>query len=253
MGYHWAYRVVDSYSFGLPQRRERVFLVASLEGHPEDVLLSDDVPLERPKTDLQRFAHGFYWTEGTSGLGWAVDSVPTLKNGSTIGIPSPPAILMPNGSIVKPDIRDAERMQGFDADWTLPAEQVSRSSMRWSLVGSAVSVPISRWIGKRLYQPGRFDGARCFDFPEAGKLPKSALGDKTGRCAVRIGIDALGTRPEHLKTFLRFPGVPLSPRATEGFYARALKAKLNFADGFLEAVDQHRKKVSGDQRSLELV
>ena len=38
---------------------------------------------------------GFYWTEGNRGLGWAVDAVPTLKGGSTIGIPSPPAIWDP--------------------------------------------------------------------------------------------------------------------------------------------------------------
>ena len=43
---------------------------------------------------------GFYWTEGLRGLGWAVDAVPTLKGGSTIGIPSPPAIWDPqDGSI----------------------------------------------------------------------------------------------------------------------------------------------------------
>lgn len=88
-GYRWAYRVVDTFSFGLPQRRERVFLVASRVLDPAEVLLADDRPLIRPGTDLGRLAHGFYWTEGLGGLGWAVDSVPTLKNGSTIGIPSP--------------------------------------------------------------------------------------------------------------------------------------------------------------------
>ena len=31
LGYHWAYRVVDARAFGLPQRRRRVYLVASLE------------------------------------------------------------------------------------------------------------------------------------------------------------------------------------------------------------------------------
>lgn len=25
---------------------------------------------------------GFYWTEGNTGLGWAVDAIPTLKGGS---------------------------------------------------------------------------------------------------------------------------------------------------------------------------
>lgn len=89
-GYRWAYRVVDTFGFGLPQRRERVFLIASRELDPADVLLADERPVERPKSAIGRLAHGFYWTEGLGGLGWAVDAVPTLKNGSTIGIPSPP-------------------------------------------------------------------------------------------------------------------------------------------------------------------
>ncbi|HEX4331780.1 MAG TPA: DNA (cytosine-5-)-methyltransferase [Usitatibacter sp.] len=253
LGYRWAYRVVDSFSFGLPQRRERVFIVASIDGHPEEALLADDSPLERPTTDLRRLAHGFYWTEGTSGLGWAVDSVPTLKNGSTIGIPSPPAVLMPNGAIVKPDIRDAERLQGFEADWTISAEEVARSSMRWSLVGSAVSVPVAKWIGIRLSKPGRFDLARCFDFPRFGKLPKACIGDKRGRYGVDISVDPVGMMPEHLKGFLRFPGMPLSLKATEGFYGRAQKARLRFADGFLEAVQRHLAVISAaDQHQLAL-
>ena len=87
LGYRWAYRVVDTWSFGLPQRRERVVLVASRSLDPAEVLLADERPIERPPTDLARRAHGFYWTEGLSGLGWAADAVPTLKNGSTLGIP----------------------------------------------------------------------------------------------------------------------------------------------------------------------
>ena len=57
-GYRWAYRVVDTFSFGLPQRRERVFLVASREFDPSDILLADDRPLERPKSAIGRLAHG---------------------------------------------------------------------------------------------------------------------------------------------------------------------------------------------------
>ncbi|HWA43036.1 MAG TPA: DNA (cytosine-5-)-methyltransferase, partial [Hypericibacter adhaerens] len=147
LGYLWAWRVVDTYGFGLPHRRERVFLVASREDDPSNILLADDQTLDRPKTRLGKIAHGFYWTEGRGGLGWAPDAVPTLKNGSTIGIPSPPAVLLPSGSIIKPDIRDAERLQGFAEDWTAAAETVVRSGFRWGLVGSAVSVPVAKWIG----------------------------------------------------------------------------------------------------------
>jgi DNA (cytosine-5)-methyltransferase 1 len=245
LGYRWAYRVVDTFSFGLPQRRERVFLVASRTGHPEDVLLADDQPLQRPQTALHELAHGFYWTEGTGGLGWAVDAVPTLKNGSTIGIASPPAILMPSGPIIKPDIRDAERMQGFPADWTVAAQTVARASHRWSLVGSAVSVPVSRWLGIRLNSPGEFDPTRCGDFTNDGRLPKSACGDYSGRCSVAIGTDPVGVRPPHLTAFLNYEGIPLSEKATSGFYRRANAAKLRFADGFLDAVKSHLELVSG--------
>ncbi len=112
LGYRWAYRVVNSRAFGLPQRRARVFLVAALEGDPRSIILADDAVPPEPHPEPLTMACGFYWTEGTRGLGWAVDSVPTLKGGSTVGIPSPPAILMPSREIVKPDLRDAERMQG---------------------------------------------------------------------------------------------------------------------------------------------
>ena len=68
-GYRWAYRVVNSLSF-VPQRRERVYLLASLEGDPADVLFVDDAEPERSETTLDTYAHGFYWTEGIRGLGW---------------------------------------------------------------------------------------------------------------------------------------------------------------------------------------
>lgn len=246
-GYRWAYRVVDTFSFGLPQRRERVFLIASRVLDPAEVLLTDDRPLLRPATDLDRLAHGFYWTEGLGGLGWAVDSVPTLKNGSTIGIPSPPAILMPDGSLIKPGIRDGERLQGFDADWTEPAESVARPSIRWSLVGSAVSVPVAEWIGRRLSAPGTYDVERDQEFPARGRPPRCARFDGKRRHAVALGVDALGIRPTHLADFLEQPerAQPLSAKATLGFLARTRRARLRFEPGFIEATERHLVRMGG--------
>ena len=90
-GYTWAYRVVDTRAFGLPQRRQRVLLLASKTEDPRPVLLNQDHG-EVELGDRTGLACGFYWTEGVRGLGWAIDAVPTLKGGSTIGIPSPPAM-----------------------------------------------------------------------------------------------------------------------------------------------------------------
>lgn len=244
-GYRWAYRVVDSFGFGLPQRRERVFLVASLEADPASILLADEQSLERPKSAMGELAHGFYWTEGLGGLGWAVDSVPTLKNGSTIGIPSPPAILMPDGSLIKPGLRDVERLQGFEADWTQPAETVAKAAARWGLVGSAVSVPVAEWVGRRLNQPGAYDVSRDAEFPVVGKAPRAARFDGRKRFAVRIGTDPLGIRPPSLVDFLsdRDGQMALSLKATLGFLSRTRRAKLRFEPGFIEAVERHASRM----------
>lgn len=239
LGYRWAWRVVDTFGLGLPQRRERVYLVASTRFDPADVLLSDETTLVRPATAIGYRAHGFYWTEGLGGLGWAPDAVPTLKNGSTIGIASPPAILLPSGAIVKPDLRDAERLQGFEPDWTVAAERVGKPSLRWGLVGSAVSVPASEWLGRRLLKPGAYDALRDGEFPLRGKLPRAARFDGMRRHAVDISSDPLGIAPPALVEFLRYPGPPLSERATAGFLSRTRRAKLRFAAGFIEAVEAH--------------
>lgn len=247
-GYRWAYRVVDSWSFGLAQRRERVFLVASRVIEPAEVLLVDDRPVPRPITALGDRPHGFYWTEGLGGLGWAVDAVPTLKNGSTIGIASPPAVLMPDGRLLKLGIQAGERLQGFEADWTQPAEKVGRPAARWGLVGSAVSVPVAQWIGERLARPGHYDGSRDVPFPTAGKAPRAARFDGRERHAVSIGTDPVGRVPPSLKDFLANTEEPmlLSVKATRGFLERTRRAKLRFAPGFIEAVEQHLRTLGGD-------
>lgn len=245
LGYKWAYRVVDSFGFGLPQRRERVFLVASRSVDPADVLLADDRPLARPQTAVGVLAHGFYWTEGLSGLGWAVDSVPTLKNGSTIGIASPPAVLLPDGRLVKPSIEDGERLQGFEPGWTSPAEEVGKRSYRWSLIGSAVSVPVAEWLGRRLREPGDYDASRDMAFPSSGKAPRAARYDGKERFAVAVSSDPVGARPVALAQFLSSEVEPLSLKASLGFLTRTRRAKLRFDAAFIAAVERHVEDLGG--------
>lgn len=251
-GYRWAYRVVDSYAFGLAQRRERVFMMASRVLDPADVLLADDAPIPRLATALGVRPHGFYWTEGLGGLGWAVDAVPTLKNGSTIGIASPPAVLMPDGRIVKLGVRDGERLQGFESDWTLPAETVAKPSARWGLVGSAVSVPVAQWVGERLSEPGQYDYKRDQQFPAAGRPPRAARFDGRKRHAVDISTDPLGIAPPPLLRFMSEPADQglLSLKATAGFLSRTRRAKLRFAPGFIDAVERHVMAMGGTVPSV---
>lgn len=249
-GYRWAYRVVNTLAY-LPQRRERVFLVATTtDVDPAAVVFADEAPAPDTATSLGTHAHGFYWTEGIRGLGWAQDAVPTLKNGSTVGIASPPAVLLPDGLAITPDLRDAERLQGFDAGWTQPAEGVGRASLRWSLVGNAVSVPVAAWLGRRLGQPGDHDTARDRPLAHGARWPKAARFDGARRLGVEItAFPEFRPRPP-LHAFLMHRGKPLSARATRGFLARTERGTLRFVDGFREKLRTHLSAMEGGPAPL---
>lgn len=244
LGYNWAYRVVDARAFGLPQRRRRVIFVASQKEDPQAVLFSDAVD-SNYDIDNGLVPCGFYWTEGRAGLGWAVNGVPTLKGGSSIGISSLPAIwFRSSGLIATPHICDAERMQGFKADWTktyVDGKEL-KSGFRCKLVGNAVSVPMAKWLGKRLVHPGNINNSIFGGTYNSGTWPNAAYGSngKITRINISEYPEKLVYKP--LESFLKYPTKPLSSKAASGFLKRARAGSLNFADGFLDAVENHITK-----------
>jgi DNA (cytosine-5)-methyltransferase 1 len=237
LGFAWAYRVVDTRAFGLPQRRQRVLLLASRTEDPRPILL-DHHASSNEAVDATGRACGFYWTEGLRGLGWAVDAVPTLKGGSTVGIPSPPAIWMADGSIRTPDVRDAERLQGFPADWTAPAidDVTSRKGPRWRLVGNAVSVPVAEWIGGQLDGPTTTFVGETAPLEPGSPWPRAAWGRDGKAHASPAALWPVRRRYRHLAEFLRYPTTPLSRRALLGFLSRVDRSSLHFPDGLIESV-----------------
>ncbi|MCC6174760.1 MAG: DNA (cytosine-5-)-methyltransferase [Chloroflexi bacterium] len=246
LGYAWAYRIVDTRAFGLPHRRRRVILLASRTEDPRAVLLSREAGEPEP-VDHHGLACGFYWTEGLRGLGWAVDAVPTLKGGSTIGIPSPPGIWMPDGSIVTPALEDAERLQGFPKGWTSVSAPAPgrRKDLRWKLVGNAVSVPVAAWLGQCLREPRTYDDRYDFAIPSGTPWPSAAWGRGTAIHGSSVSAWPEHVRRLHLIDFLQEPPVPLSARATRGFLDRARMAKLRFVNGFLDDVAAHLTRMEG--------
>jgi len=249
LGFAWAYRVVDALAFGRPQRRRRVLLLASRTEDPRSVLLTQDAGAPRaPQPAARHAACGFYWTEGLRGLGWAFDAVPTLKGGSTIGIPSPPAIWVPEDeAIVTPDIRDAERLQGFPADWTIGAVDVPgvRPGHRWKLTGNAVSVPVARWVGRCLAAPSPYDGSCDEPLRTRTAWPTAAWG-RPGEPSRQANLSMwpVRSRRQHLLDFLRHPTSPLSARATGGFLSRAQTGSLRMHPDFLADVATHLERMS---------
>lgn len=236
LDFMWAYRVIDAQAFGIPQRRQRVILLASRTEDPRRVLFRSDAGAP-PQVGHEGRAVGFYWTEGLRGLGWAVDGVPTLKGGSTVGIPSPPAIWMPDNSIVTPDIRDAERLQGFDPDWTLPAAGIGKG-LRWKLVGNAVSVSMSSWVSEGLDSPS-LPIANGTKLARTDKWPTAAWGRRGTAHAVEMSTWPVRVPCEPLQRFLRYPTTPLSERATRGFLSRLRTGSLHYPDAFRVALERH--------------
>jgi len=261
MGFSWAYRIVNTRAFGLPHRRKRVLLVASREEDPRGPLFNQDSgpPTKEPAWDTR--ANGFFWTEGLRGVGWAVDHVPTLKCGSTVGIASPPAIWLTDAvrgdskfQFITPTIEVAERLQGFRRNWTRPESKGDRlrNKARWRMVGNAVSVPVAEWIGSRLKNPEAYADKRMETEREftKGKWPDAAWGQKgKGRFSVPVSHWPIRKRRPRLHEFLgNISACPhLSARATAGFLSRFERGTLR-ANGaredFIAALRAHIKAVS---------
>jgi DNA (cytosine-5)-methyltransferase 1 len=241
MGFSWAYRTIDARAFGLPQRRRRVILLASQTHDPRPALLGVDTvpPAARPRAS---HACGFYWTEGNTGLGWAIDAVPPLKGGSSLHIPSPPAIWFPKRRLIAvPAIEDAERLQGFEPGWTDVNDVDPKAARkRWRMVGNAVSVPMAKWIAERLsaeageYRPDERNG-----LPVDKGWPGAAWGHRGQRGKSPASEWPTAVEAPHLSAFLKRQLTPLSKKATSGFYSRLTKSCLRYGDAFAEDLAHH--------------
>jgi DNA (cytosine-5)-methyltransferase 1 len=255
LGYRWAYRVVDSRFTGVPQRRRRVILLASATEDPRRVLFADDAG-PRPETDLKADAFGFYWTEGRGGLGWARDAVPTLKGGSTVGIPSPPAIWVPGAPddrlFVTPSVEDAEAMQGFERGWTDVATLASKNGPRWKLVGNAVTTRVAEWVARRLIAPG--EAVVDLDGPDvSGRWPTAAWGDNGTAREVSISEFPTLEPYEHLSAVVDLvQASPLSGRAINGFSSRLNRGNLGRHERFRDDVALYRSVSWPTQRGSHI-
>lgn len=240
--FRWAYRLVDSRFTGVPQRRHRVLFVASRRHDPREVLFADEAA-EPSESHLRDDTYGFYWTEGLTGLGWARDAVPPLKGGSTVGIPSPPAIWIrnaPNGrKFVLPSIEEAEQLQGFAPGWTEPAQEARRNGPRWKLVGNAVTVGVADWLVSRLRTPGEVS-IHSAPWQRQGRWPDAAYGHKGKVWAFDASRWPMTAPYQHLSEIVDASrAVTLSHRATAGFLQRVSRSKLNFDPDFIADLRKH--------------
>ena len=166
LGYNsWAHRVVCSTAFGTPNRRRRVFIVASMHGDARDVLLSQGGHRclggcrgvdgrGRPcwecyEPPLSLDLCSVVIDEGNARNAPSVDIVPTFTTTNNRML-----LVLPDRQMGLLRIEDAERLQGLPEGHT--AFPKATTAERFKMVGNAINVGVAAWIGRRLADPHRY-------------------------------------------------------------------------------------------------
>ena len=131
LGYWWEYRVLDSQYFGVPQRRERVFIIGHLTGGRTGRVfpLREDGPIP-PRTEKQETASTLMVAGHSGGLHSQMNLIASAHGERIRGFTN----------------IEKERLQGFPDGWT---EGVSKSQ-RSKCLGNAVTVNVIEFLGRRL-------------------------------------------------------------------------------------------------------
>lgn len=140
-GYEYvAWRTLNARQFSLPHQRRRVFIVASQKKSIATRLFRD--PPEQPtRASAAPQAAGFYWTAGLQGLNYSLGYSPTLKVGSSLSIPSPPAVFFED-CVRAITADEALRLQGFS-----PEDFVGTTPKAiHRMMGNAVARPVGRFV-----------------------------------------------------------------------------------------------------------
>ena len=162
IGYGLAWRVLDSRYFGVPQSRSRVFIVGSLGGADRagSVLFEPecgDRDSEKSRSNGEKPVSPFQISVGDPRKGFVKKLAHCLyaESARHTGTDwSRNYVSYPEGRVRRLTPLEAERLQGFPDDWTMPKESVDNLDMldsaRYHACGNAVSVPVAEWLGHRI-------------------------------------------------------------------------------------------------------
>ncbi|KJC63713.1 DNA methyltransferase [Agreia bicolorata] len=162
IGYGVAWRVLDSRHFGVPQSRSRVFIVGSLRGADAagSILFESergDRNSEKSGSNGEKPVSPFAISVGNSEQGFVKKLAHCLyaESARHTGTDwSRNYVSYPHGRVRRLTPLEAERLQGFPDNWTMPVHEIANEntldSARYHACGNAVSVPVVEWIGHRI-------------------------------------------------------------------------------------------------------
>lgn len=171
LGYHTEYNIIDSHDWGLPQHRERSFIVGSRDGKKG---LIPKAPRQPAPTAALILEHGILdaaWGAKTyrtaiekverTGIPITVilgnddprDIFPTVTCGWGGGATRKKVCVVdktPDGVafLRHPTVKEGAQAQGFPLDWQWP----ENDSDAWTMIGNAVSPPVAKGLVEHLQQ-----------------------------------------------------------------------------------------------------
>jgi len=159
LGYGVAWRVLDSRYFGVPQSRNRVFIVGTLGGPARAgaVLLEPargDRDSEKGGPAGARSVSPFQVSVGDPERGFVkrLAHCLTANSARTTGRDwARNYVWHPDGRVRRLTPLEAERLQGFPDGWTnVDAFGGNRDVSRYHACGNAVTVNVAEWLGGRI-------------------------------------------------------------------------------------------------------
>lgn len=165
-GYSFAWRVLDAQYFGVPQQRQRVFVVGYLgEWRPPAAVLFDGTGSLPPADPVTSGVKGVVKLLNGTVVGpvcWNlvpsnsskdfIDSkteiAKTLYTYNGIGLICP-TVVEQQGKLRRMTPLEWERLMGFPDGYTM-IDQKAKDTPRYHALGNSIAVPILRWIGERI-------------------------------------------------------------------------------------------------------
>jgi len=163
LGYSIGWRVLNSRYFGVPQSRQRVYIVGSYRDRRgaaeilfESERSSGDAPTSKQNgaSIISPFKESFGDPSTgpvVQGIAYCLYACSARHTGTDW---SRTYVTYPNGRVRRLLAVECEGIQGFPVNWTLPnnpVEDVEKlDTLRYTALGNAVSVPAVQWIAKRI-------------------------------------------------------------------------------------------------------
>ena len=148
LGYRTQWMVLNSKFFGVPQNRERVFIIGSLRNEPRPEILPFgcyDQEVNRT-ANLPSVAIGYDTKDSRPEIGQAKRVYG--EKGVICPLNNWSPLTNQNMKIRRLTPTECERLQGFPENWT----EGFSDTQRYKMMGNAVSVPVITAIGKKLSQ-----------------------------------------------------------------------------------------------------